>query len=100
MKIDFRKLEYVEIDGKTKTIDVSKDLGNAIFRQTMDIGELDLARDVYHKGEVELTKKDAEILKKYSEPYFLAFIKEVLIPALDLIINEDEEANKVKPIKK
>jgi hypothetical protein len=96
MKVDFRKVEIKDIEGKKVPHDLSKDLGNAIFKQTTDLGELDLARDIYHKGEVDLNKKDAEIIKHYVEEYFLAFIKETLIPVLDLIINEKGKPSKNK----
>lgn len=32
MKIDFRKIELVDLEGNKSTIDVSKTFGNAIFR--------------------------------------------------------------------
>lgn len=96
MKIDFRKIQIKGIDGKIIEKDLSKELGNTIFGKTVDIGELDLARDIYHKGEIEVDKKNAEIIKHYVEQYFLAFIKETLVPALDLVINEKEKPTKNK----
>ena len=37
MKIDFRKIELVDLEGNKSTIDVSKSFGNAIFQNTGDL---------------------------------------------------------------
>lgn len=89
MKIDFRKIQTKGIDNKIIPRDLSQELGNAIFQRTTDIGELDLARDIYHKGEIEVGKKEAAMLKKYVEQYFLAFVKEVLLPVLNKILSDE-----------
>jgi hypothetical protein len=94
MKIDFSKIQIKDIEGKMNPRDMSKELGNIIFQNTNDIGELDLARDIYHKKEVDMDKAKAEIVKRYVEQYFLAFVKEAILPVLDIIIKE------VKPNKK
>jgi hypothetical protein len=76
-----------DIEGKTAPYDASKEVGNVIFQNTRDLGELELARDIYQKGEVDLTKEQAQIVKNYVEPNFKAWGKEAIIPALDVIIN-------------
>lgn len=47
MKIDFRNIQVKDIKGTIIPLDVSKELGNAIYGKTADIGELELARDIY-----------------------------------------------------
>ena len=54
MKIDFRKIELTDLEGNKSTIDVSQKFANAIYQNTGDIGELELAREMYKNGEVEL----------------------------------------------
>lgn len=78
-KIDFRKIEVVALDGEKKIFDVSKELANTIYARTPDIGELELARDIYKKGEVELSEEQAETVKRYlRECGFFAFIQEAV----------------------
>jgi hypothetical protein len=45
-KIDFRKIEVKNIEGKKSALDLSKELGNAIYQKTADLGELELARKI------------------------------------------------------
>ena len=86
MKIDFRKIEVVLLDGTKNQIDVSKLLGNSIFNNTPDLGELEIARDIYKNGEVDLTPEQAESVKKYVS-LSPAFATDATIKALDNIIN-------------
>lgn len=98
MKVDFRKIGIKGVDDKIQSLDLSKELGNVIFQNTKDIGELDLARDIYHKGEVDITKGQAQSIRGYVDSQFKAFVKEALFPPLDKIINGDFD--KVKQSKK
>ena len=38
MKIDFRKIEVKDIEGNNSTVDIAKELGNAIYNNTTDLG--------------------------------------------------------------
>lgn len=67
MKIDFRKIEVTDIEGNKSTIDVSQKFANAVYQNTGDIGELEIARKIYLNGVVDLTPEQAESLKKYAE---------------------------------
>jgi hypothetical protein len=67
MKIDFRKIELVDLEGNKSTIDVSKTFGNAIFQATGDLGEFNLAQDIHREGEVDISPEQAESLKKYTQ---------------------------------
>lgn len=87
MKIDFRKIKVKDIEGKESSLDISKELGNSIYRNTADLGELELARNIYKDGEVEINVEQAAILNKYVREGFLAFVQEALCPVLDEIIN-------------
>ena len=87
MKIDFRKIKVFDIEGKESNLDISKELGNSIYRNTADLGELELARNIYKDGEVEINAEQAAILNKYVREGFLAFVQEALCPVLVEIIN-------------
>lgn len=86
-KIDFRKIETFDIEGNKSTLDVSKELGNAIYNNTGDLGELELAREIYKQGEIEVDVEKAHIIEKYVNETFLAFVKEAVCFVLDDIIN-------------
>jgi len=76
MKINFREIKTQDIEGKEQVLDISKDLGNTIYAETQDIGELELARKIYLQEKVDLTNEEVEIVKKFLEKYYKAFIKE------------------------
>lgn len=78
MKINFRKIKTQDIEGKEKVLDISKDLGNTIYLETQDIGELELARKIYLEGEIDLSEGEFEIVKSFLEKYYKAFIKEAI----------------------
>lgn len=57
---DFTKVT-VEVEIEVfQDIDISKAVGNTVHQNTSDIGLDDLARTIYHKGKVELSKKEAD----------------------------------------
>lgn len=91
MEIDFKSIEIENLDGSKESLDISKELGNAIFRKTQDLGELELAREIYRKGKVDLTTEQAQAVRNYVEDTFLAFVKETVLPKLDDIINPKTE---------
>ena len=67
MKIDFRKIALTDLEGNKSTVDVSKAFGNAIYQNTGDLGEFNLAQDIYRKGEVDISPEQAKSLKKYTQ---------------------------------
>lgn len=62
-------------------------LANYIFNQTKDLGELELARNLYKKGVIEIDSNSAEALKTYIHEAFNASVHEAIFPKLDSIIN-------------
>lgn len=75
MKIDFRAVPCRDIEGNIQPLDISKDLGNHIYRQTGDLGELDLAQRIYREGCVELTDEETAVVQGYVDRLFKAFVK-------------------------
>lgn len=82
MRIDFRKIEVIDIEGNKSTIDVSQKFANAIYQNTGDIGELEIAREMYNNGVVDLTTEQAESFKKYAELFVRAIDRLSVINAL------------------
>lgn len=72
MKVDFRKIQLKDIEGGIVPFDMSKVLGNTIYQKTRDLGELELAQNIYKNGEVELTPEQAERIKEYVKDNFAA----------------------------
>lgn len=88
MKIDFREIEApLNIEGETGVFDISKELGNVIYRNTPDLGELDFAHELYRNGEVEINEERAATVRKYIDANFYAFIRVAINKKLDEIIN-------------
>ena len=75
MKIDFREIQVKDIEGNNSTVDIAKMLGNAIYQKTADLGELELAQNIYKNGEVEVSPEQAESIKKYVSTGFVAFVQ-------------------------
>lgn len=63
MKIDFREIQVKDIEGNNSTVDIAKMLGNAIYQRTADLGELELAQNIYKNGEVEVSPEQGKVLK-------------------------------------
>lgn len=77
MKINFKRITVIDLEGNKSTVDIAKELGNAIYKQTTDIGELDFAREIYHKGEIDLSIEQIAVVRKYMDAGgFFAFVKE------------------------
>ena len=82
MKIDFREIQVKE--GNNSTVDIAKMLGNAIYQKTADLGELELAQNIYKNGEVEVSPEQAESIKKYVSTGFVAFVQVAVNEALSV----------------
>ena len=82
MKIDFRKIQVKDIEGNNSTVDIAKMLGNAIYQKTADLGELELAQQIYKNGEVDLLPEQAERIKEYVKTNFVAVVQIAVNEAL------------------
>lgn len=87
MIVDFRKVEIeVNFDGEKKIVDVSKELANYCKQKTTDIGFEDFCRDIYHKGEVEVSEEYSQAIVNVvsaKDCPFYAFVKRGIINALN-----------------
>ena len=84
MKIDFRNIQVKDIEGNNSTVDIAKMIGNAIYQKTADLGELELAQQIYKNGEVELSTNQAERIKEYVRTNFVAVVQIAVNEALSV----------------
>lgn len=82
MKIDFRQIQVKDIEGNIVPFDISKILGNTIYQKTADLGELELAQNIYKYGEVDLSPEQAERIKEYVKTNFVAVVQIAVNEAL------------------
>lgn len=87
--MNLKKIQIKGIDGNTTMVDFDyKGLANYIFSKTKDIGELEIARELYKEGSIELNKENALLLKTYIKECFGAVAQEALFPVLNKEIDK------------
>lgn len=65
VKVNFSKIIIKDIEGRDVQADFQKQLGNQLYMQGHDIEECELGKRIYFaEGEVELTDKEADIVKQ------------------------------------
>lgn len=84
MKVDFTKLKVqFEIEGEPISVDVSKTVGNIIYKQTSDIGLSDFARKIYYECEVEIPQQYInEIIMIVENCNLIAPVKKAIMDSL------------------
>ena len=81
-KVDFKTIPFRDIEDREQPFDCQKNLGNAIYMQADNIEERDLGRRIYYAdGDVELTEKEVEVVKRFAAHYALVF-REAIFKAL------------------
>lgn len=87
-KVNLQKVTLILIDDSKQEVEFDyKGLANYVFGKTRDIGELELARSLYKKGEVELNAETATALKGYVQEAFAPVVQEAVNKILEEIIN-------------
>ena len=85
MKADFSKLSVqMGFEGEPETMDLRKELGNAIRRNTGDIGLDETARAIYFSGgEVEIPDGHADEIIRIVSRCYVVPIQEAVKQALE-----------------
>lgn len=96
MKIDFKKIIVTDIDGTQETIDISKEIGQLLYRTAIRQEGLDIAKTLYNEGELEVDAFTAKALKQLISTNFLAIIQNAIIPTLEDIISSEEKVENVE----
>ena len=81
--VNFSAIDVMNIEDKPERLDLSKQLGNLIYSQSKDIGEAELARDMYKHGRIEIDKEKAEIVMKFTENFSFP-VREAIKKAVEL----------------
>lgn len=69
-KADFKTIIVKDIEGNDVVFDIQKQLGNQLYMQGHDIEECELGKRLYFaEGEVELTDKERETIKRAVQGY-------------------------------
>lgn len=74
-KIDLGKVKIELLDGSIIEHNVAKELAQVIFQSTQSIEEHSFSIDLYKNPVIELTDKNKEIIEKYINQYFKAFVQ-------------------------
>lgn len=89
MIADFRKVEIeVNFDGEKRIVDVSKELANYCKQKTTDIGFEDFCREIYHKGEVDVSDEYKNAIISIISDGNCAFYAMVKRGIINLLNNE------------
>ena len=75
-KVDLSKLQVVmSLGSEPLEYDFSKELAQAIYKGTAQIGEHAFAMQLYENPVVELTEENKQIISQYTQSHFLAFVQ-------------------------
>lgn len=97
MKVNFANIKVTDIDGTEETVDISKELGKTLYRTAIRKEGLDIAKELYENGEIEVDAFTATALKQLISTNFLAIIQSAIIPTLEDIIASEKEVEEVEP---
>lgn len=82
-KIDFTKIEIRDIEDKTQTVSVTKDLGNTLYMRGADIVACQTGKKIYYsEGPIQLNDDEVNAVKGMLDVYPY-IIKEGIVAALD-----------------
>ena len=99
MKVNFKKVGVIDLEGNEVEFDVSKDFANYLYRTTGDLGMLDFAQNLYKNGEVDVDDEMAAILvESLEDPAYpiRAIIKKSIIEKLGHEIKTEKDIPKQK----
>lgn len=81
--MNLKELEIELIDGSIIKQDISKEVGNLIYQNTVDLGMVDLAMNLYKTGEINLeTPSQVEEFKKIIDSGIKAFVRKAIYKLL------------------
>lgn len=61
---DFTKVTVENVIGETEELDIARIVGNIYYNNTPDIGQMDKAREIFHKGKTEFTPDECRYFER------------------------------------
>lgn len=79
-KVDFKRIMVqINFEGDLVEVDTRKELANAIYQTTNDIGLADFAREIYYsEGEIEVPQEYIEPILSVSAKRFIVPVQKAL----------------------
>lgn len=72
-QINFTAIEIKDIEGNALTVDIARDLGNAMYMRGENIEECELGKRIYQAGKsntpVELSEQEVKLVGKFTGGY-------------------------------
>lgn len=87
MKVDFSNIVISGIDGKDITIDVSRQLGNALYYSSKDYAMSELGANIYKNKAVDIDKEQATAIVNISKAIFSYVASHALCSLLSDLTN-------------
>lgn len=92
MKLDFTKVKVLDLEDKELQLNVnSREFANHIYFSSGDIGECEMAREIYKKGCLTPTKEQAKKLRPYIASFFIVPVRLAYFKQLDEIEGNEGE---------
>lgn len=71
----FTELKLINLEGKEVQLNCAKELGNYIYGETQDLGDLILAQNIYKGEDIEMTDENIEKIRTFLKKGFKAFVQ-------------------------
>lgn len=82
---DFGAIIIKDIEGNDDTINVRRDLGNALYYQSTDVAGSELGQKIYHSdGEIELSAEEKELVTAIVPKIYPSYVaRQAIIDAIN-----------------
>ena len=71
----FTELKLINLEGNEVQLNCAKELGNYIYGETQDLGDLILAQNIYKGEDIEMTEENIEKIRAFLKKGFKAFVQ-------------------------
>lgn len=65
----FTEIKVLNIEGQEEFVDLSKQIGNALYTQGKDVSICECGKKIYYGEEVELTDEQKQFIRNITEQY-------------------------------
>lgn len=79
----FTELKLINLEGNEVQLNCAKELGNYIYGETQDLGDLILAQNIYKGEDIEMTEENVEKIRTFLKKGFKAFVQKAFEDTLE-----------------